>query len=198
MSRNQSLALGVDYALSPTLLADFRFGFFSYSVNVLPFDFGTTPAADAGIPGLNLDDTFTSGLPALFIGGDVDSRRHHVRVGPRRSRQPLQLPARSGREAVADGRQRHEAAGQPHLQVRRRRAARLQPARAERRAPLRRADLQGRSDARPDGGGLGARDVPARRRDAASAATSARAPMRASGSGGTSTTRRTPGARRRS
>ncbi len=52
------------------LLADFRFGWFEYNVNVLPFDFGTTPAADAGIPGLNLDTTFTSGLPALFIGGD--------------------------------------------------------------------------------------------------------------------------------
>ena len=37
-------------------------------MNVLPFDYGTTPAADAGIPGLNLDNTFTSGLPA----GDVD------------------------------------------------------------------------------------------------------------------------------
>ena len=37
---------------------------------MLPFDFGTTPAADAGIPGLNVDTTFTSGLPALFIGGN--------------------------------------------------------------------------------------------------------------------------------
>ena len=39
--------------MSPTLLADFRFGWFRYKVDVLPFDFGTTPAADAGIPGLN-------------------------------------------------------------------------------------------------------------------------------------------------
>ena len=37
---------------------------------MLPFDFGTRPASDAGIPGLNLDDTFSSGLPAGFIGGD--------------------------------------------------------------------------------------------------------------------------------
>ena len=51
-----------------SLLTDFRFGYFRYNVNVLPFDFGTSPAADAGIPGLNLDNTFTSGLPA----GDVD------------------------------------------------------------------------------------------------------------------------------
>ena len=48
--RNHSLAYGIDYTLSPTMLADFRFGFFHYKVNVLPFDFGTTPATDAGFP----------------------------------------------------------------------------------------------------------------------------------------------------
>ena len=58
---NNSLALGVDRVLSPTLFADFRFGFFRYKVKVLPFDFGTSPATEAGIPGLNFDD-FTSGL----------------------------------------------------------------------------------------------------------------------------------------
>jgi hypothetical protein len=68
--KNQSVAYGIDYALSSSLLADFRFGFFRYNVNVLPFDYGTTPAADAGIPGLNLDKTFTSGLPAGFVAGD--------------------------------------------------------------------------------------------------------------------------------
>jgi hypothetical protein len=66
--KNQSVAYGIDYTLSPSLLADFRFGFFRYHVNVLPFDFGTQPATEAGIPGLNFDTTFTSGLPA----GDVD------------------------------------------------------------------------------------------------------------------------------
>jgi outer membrane receptor protein involved in Fe transport len=74
-ARNQSLAYGVDWAFSSSLLADFRFGWFNYKVQVLPSDFGTTPAADIGIPGLNLDSTFASGLPAFFIGGDGDSRR---------------------------------------------------------------------------------------------------------------------------
>jgi outer membrane receptor protein involved in Fe transport len=74
-ARNQSLAWGIDHALSSSLLADFRFGWFKYKVNVLPSDFGATPAADAGIQGLNLDNTFASGLPAFFIGGDNDSRR---------------------------------------------------------------------------------------------------------------------------
>jgi hypothetical protein len=68
--KNQSLALGLDRAFSPTLLGDFRFGWFKYKVAVLPFDFGTTPAADAGIPGLNVDNTFSSGLFAGFIEGD--------------------------------------------------------------------------------------------------------------------------------
>jgi hypothetical protein len=67
---NQSLAVGIDKAFSTSLLADFRFGFFKYKVNVLPFDFGSRPAADAGIPGLNLDDTFTSGLFGGFVEGD--------------------------------------------------------------------------------------------------------------------------------
>jgi len=69
--RNHSLAYGVDYTISSNMLADFRFGFFQYDVDVLPFDFGTRPAADAGIPGLNLDDTFSSGLPAGFVQGPV-------------------------------------------------------------------------------------------------------------------------------
>ncbi len=66
---NKSLAIGYDRSISSTLLADFRFGWFNYNVAVLPFDFGTRPAEAAGIPGLNLDDTFTSGLPYLYIEG---------------------------------------------------------------------------------------------------------------------------------
>ena len=49
-ARNQSLAYGIDYALSSSLLADFRFGWFKYRVNVLPSDFGTTPASRCGHP----------------------------------------------------------------------------------------------------------------------------------------------------
>ncbi len=67
--RNQSIAAGVNYVLNPHLLTDFRFGFFRYHVNVLPNDVGTTPAKDAGIPGLNLSDTLTSGMPFVFVDG---------------------------------------------------------------------------------------------------------------------------------
>jgi Carboxypeptidase regulatory-like domain/TonB dependent receptor-like, beta-barrel len=67
---NQSIAGGFDRSIGNNMTADFRFGFFRYKVSVLPFDFGTTPAADAGIPGLNLDNTWTSGLFGGFVDGD--------------------------------------------------------------------------------------------------------------------------------
>jgi outer membrane receptor protein involved in Fe transport len=78
--RNQSLALGFDYTLSPRVVTDFRLGYFRYKVDVLPGGVGTSPAADAGIPGLNLDEFFTSGMPAFGIEtpgfrGNFDDRR---------------------------------------------------------------------------------------------------------------------------
>ena len=71
--KNHSVAAGFDYTLNTTTVLDFRFGFYQYKVNVLQFDFGTSGAADAGIPGLNFDDTFTSGLPSIFVGGNNTS-----------------------------------------------------------------------------------------------------------------------------
>jgi hypothetical protein len=67
--RSQSLSYGIDYVIRPNWLADFRFGFFRYRVAVNPNGLGTSPAADAGIPGLNLDKTYTSGLPAFVLNG---------------------------------------------------------------------------------------------------------------------------------
>ena len=67
--RNQSVAYGFDYSWSSTLVTDFRFGFFRYKVNVLPFDFGKNTATDAGIRGLN-NDPFSSGLFGGFIDGN--------------------------------------------------------------------------------------------------------------------------------
>jgi hypothetical protein len=67
---NRSLALGYTRTISPTLIADFRFGYMRYRVNVLPSGLGTSPAKDAGIPGLNLDNYFTSGLPYFNVSGD--------------------------------------------------------------------------------------------------------------------------------
>jgi outer membrane receptor protein involved in Fe transport len=88
--RNQSVAYGLDYQIGPTWLSDFRFGWFKYKVNVLPFDFGTNPALDAGIPGLNdPNDPFTSGLPAGFVHGPVGGFNFGSGLGVNRCNCPL-------------------------------------------------------------------------------------------------------------
>ena len=73
--RNHSVAPRRDFTLNSTTVLDVRFGFFKYGVDVLPNDFGTTPAADAGIPGLNLGDDFTSGLPFIELNGGTAQMR---------------------------------------------------------------------------------------------------------------------------
>src|SRR5690242_18534145 len=67
--RDQSLSYGLDYVITPTWLSDFRFGFFRYRVFVNPNGLGTSPAKDAGIPGLNLDSYYTSGMPRFNLTG---------------------------------------------------------------------------------------------------------------------------------
>jgi len=67
--RNQSLSYGADYVITPHFLADFRFGFFRYRVFVNPNGLGTSPAQDAGIPGLNLDSYYSSGMPNFRLNG---------------------------------------------------------------------------------------------------------------------------------
>src|SRR5262245_26055637 len=67
-TRNQSIAAGFDYTVSSSWVTDFRLGYYRYRVNVDPGQAQTTPAKDAGIPGLNNDD-FTGGMPGIFING---------------------------------------------------------------------------------------------------------------------------------
>jgi Carboxypeptidase regulatory-like domain/TonB dependent receptor len=67
--RNQSLSYGIDYVITPHWLADFRFGFFRYRVFVNPNGLGTSPAKDAGIPGLNNDSYYTSGMSNFRANG---------------------------------------------------------------------------------------------------------------------------------
>ncbi|HKP12745.1 MAG TPA: TonB-dependent receptor [Blastocatellia bacterium] len=88
-SRDHSIAAGFDYTLSNTMVLDFRFGFFRYQVNVLPFDFGQSTSSDVGVPGLNLDDSFTSGLFAGFIGGPVGGLNFGSGLGVNRCNCPL-------------------------------------------------------------------------------------------------------------
>lgn len=69
-ARNQSIALGYTFTFSPSLITDVRFGFYRYRIRTQPNGLGTTPASDAGIPGLNLGTTDTSGMPAFYINGN--------------------------------------------------------------------------------------------------------------------------------
>ena len=66
-SLNQSIAAGWTHTASATLINEFRFGYMRYHVNDVPNGYGTAPATAAGIPGLNTDTTYTSGLPAFYI-----------------------------------------------------------------------------------------------------------------------------------
>ena len=67
VSQDDSLALGWTYTVSPTMINEFRFGWLRYHVFDTPQGYGTDPATQAGIPGLNLDKTYTSGMPYFNI-----------------------------------------------------------------------------------------------------------------------------------
>ncbi len=69
-THNQSLALGYTQSLSSSLTVQARFGVYRYLVRVEPGGNNTTPATDAGLPGLNLGTSSTSGMPAFYVNGD--------------------------------------------------------------------------------------------------------------------------------
>ncbi|PYY24592.1 MAG: hypothetical protein DMG62_03280 [Acidobacteria bacterium] len=74
-TRNQSIASGFDYVLSPTLLTDFRFGYVKYNPETQKPGSDPNAAATLGLLGLNNSgDSFTNGLPAFFFkkGGDTE------------------------------------------------------------------------------------------------------------------------------
>jgi hypothetical protein len=66
---NKSLAFGWTDTLSPTVVNEFRFGYMRYHVFDVPQGYGTQPATAAGIPGMNFDNTYTSGMPYFNISG---------------------------------------------------------------------------------------------------------------------------------
>lgn len=72
--QNQSAATGFDYAISSTLLTDFRFGFLDYHVSENKFDAGTAPATALGLPNLNTGSADTSGSPSFnVVDGSVSN-----------------------------------------------------------------------------------------------------------------------------
>jgi hypothetical protein len=66
-SHQQSIAIGWTTTISATMVNEFRFGWMKYHVFDVPGGYGTDPATAAGIPGLNLDSTYTSGLPYFDV-----------------------------------------------------------------------------------------------------------------------------------
>lgn len=65
--QNQSAATGLDYALSSSLLTDFRFGFLSYHVAENKIDNGASPATVDGLANLNTGLLNSSGSPTYNV-----------------------------------------------------------------------------------------------------------------------------------
>jgi hypothetical protein len=86
---NLSLAVGVTHTFSPTLINEFRFGFMRYHVFDVPNGYGASPAKDAGIPGLNLDATYTSGMPYFNITSPNDAYQLGYALGVNQCNCPL-------------------------------------------------------------------------------------------------------------
>ena len=86
---NQSVAIGWTNTISPTLINEFRFGYMRYHVFDVPNGYGTDPATEAGIPGLNLDKTYTSGMPAFYINNPNGSSELGYALGVNQCNCPL-------------------------------------------------------------------------------------------------------------
>ncbi len=82
---NDSLATGMDIAVSPTLLTDFRLGYYRY--NVIDTKYSNANLADQwGIPGINsgpgiLSGPFTAGAPGFQIHSPVANDGNLAQMG---------------------------------------------------------------------------------------------------------------------
>ncbi len=69
---NDSLAAGMDIAVNPKLLTDWRIGYYRYNIGDHKYDQSTEFANQLGIPGINIaSDSLTSGAPGFNIA-DAD------------------------------------------------------------------------------------------------------------------------------
>jgi len=89
VSRDDSIAIGWTYTISPTTINEFRFGYMRYHVFDVPQGYGTDPATQAGIPGLNLDKTYTSGMPYFNVPSPSDSYQLGYALGTNQCNCPL-------------------------------------------------------------------------------------------------------------
>ncbi len=65
---NDSLASGMDIAINPKLLTDFRLAYYRYNIIDTKHDQTAELANTIGIPGINFGTYFTGGSPGFFIG----------------------------------------------------------------------------------------------------------------------------------
>jgi hypothetical protein len=92
---NDSLASGMDIAISPKLLTDFRLGYYRYNVIDTKHDQGTEFANTLGIPGINIGGNITSGAPGFNItnlpggGGGTNGTVYGDGLGVNRCNCPL-------------------------------------------------------------------------------------------------------------
>ncbi len=80
---NYSLSSGVTKTFSPTLLGDFRFGYFKYNPNANKPDVGTTPMTNVGIPNANVTGSqasFTSGWGGFIFNQTPSSSSNNGNV----------------------------------------------------------------------------------------------------------------------
>lgn len=70
---NDSLAAGMDIAMSPKLLMDWRIGYYRYNIGDHKYDQSVAFANQLGIPGMNMGDYFTDGAPGFNVA-DADVR----------------------------------------------------------------------------------------------------------------------------
>jgi hypothetical protein len=78
---DDSLAAGMDIALSSKLLTDFRLGYYRYNVVDSKYDQSVAFANQLGIPGLNTGTNFTSGAPGFNIA-DADRSGNQADSNP--------------------------------------------------------------------------------------------------------------------
>ena len=87
---NQSIAGGWTHTFNATLINEFRFGYLRYHITDVPNGVGQPLATNAGIPGLNVDNFYTSGLPAFYIDNPAgDSQRIGYALGINQCNCPL-------------------------------------------------------------------------------------------------------------
>jgi len=68
-ARNQSLAVGADLGVSPTLITDFRFTYFRYRVLQDKYNAGVLLEQNAGIPGINTGAYGSDGASGFSVDG---------------------------------------------------------------------------------------------------------------------------------